>query len=177
MYSSQDILQLYSRNLETIIRRTHSGMFQTNLHGKALRGQKLAEFSWVLRGYLNVAAPLNWTERLRAAPDIWRLGRAESDWPELANLPRLLSEKGLMIWWPHPASRVNTTARQPSVRISIWRFILSLRDGRKCLIVMKHYVRLEAIFPPQWEAIRRMYSTWLILNIQLRAKHILLILL
>ena len=48
---------------------------------------------------------------------------------------------------------------------------------RKCLIVIILYVRLEAIFPPQWEAIRRMYSTWLILNIQLRAKHILLILL
>ena len=29
---------------------------------------------------------------------------------------------------------------------------------------------------PQWGAIRRMYSTWLILNVQLRAKHILLIL-
>ena len=120
---------------------------------------------------------LDW--EARSGWDIWRLGRAGSDWPELANLPRLLSEKGLMIWWPHPASRVNTTTRLVwSLELSISRFLWSLlRDETKCLIVITHYVRLEAIFPPQWEAIRRMYSTWLILNIQLRAKHILLILL
>lgn len=105
--------------------------------------------------------------------DIWRLGKVQSDWRELANLPRLLSEKGLMIWWPHPASRGNSTTRQSSPRISISSILLwsKLRDGRKCLIVITHLVRLEAIFPPQCEAIRRMYSTWLILNIQLRPKH------